>query len=480
MEEILNFIGGKFIPSSSGQRIDNLTPATGEVYSRIPRSEAVDVAMAVAAAESAQPAWAALSRVARSAWLERIAESLESRIEEIAMAESRDTGKPVSLALDVDGARSVNNFRFFGKILLERQQETYQMSNATNHVIDKPIGVVGLITPWNLPLYLLSWKIAPALAMGNTVVAKPSELTPMTAYLLCKILADVGLPAGVVNIVHGYGTECGAALVAHPKVGAISFTGGTDTGRAVAASAAPMFKKLSLELGGKNATIILEDADLDQAVAGAARAAFMNQGQVCLCGSRIFIADSIRQEFTQRFVEHVENMVVGDPSLEDTEFGSLVSHEHRDKVESYIELAKQEGGTILTGGAHPKLDSRLDSGAFLLPTIIDELAVDSRCSSEEIFGPVVTLHGFSSDDEVIGFANNTEYGLAGSVWTTDLGRGRAMAEAIESGMVWVNCWLHRDLRVPFGGTKNSGVGREGGQRSLAFYSEAMNICILDD
>ncbi|HIA89897.1 MAG TPA: aldehyde dehydrogenase [Candidatus Poseidoniales archaeon] len=480
MEEILNFIGGKFTPCSSGQSIDNLCPATGEVYSKIPRSDATDVDIAVAAAESAQPAWSALSRNERSAWLVRIAEALETRSEEIAVAESRDTGKPISLARAVDSARSVNNFRFFAKMLGERQQETYAMSDATNHVVDKPIGVVGLITPWNLPLYLLSWKIAPALAMGNTVVAKPSELTPMTAHLLCEILADIGLPAGVVNVVHGYGGECGAAIVAHPKVGAISFTGGTATGRVVAASAAPMFKKLSLELGGKNATIILEDADLDLAVAGAARAAFMNQGQVCLCGSRIFIADSIRPEFTRRFVEQVEKMVVGDPSFEDTEFGSLVSHEHRDKVESYIELALREGGTILSGGARPELSARLDSGAFLLPTIIDGLAQDSRCASEEIFGPVVTLHGFSSDAEVIGYANSTEYGLAGSVWTTDLGRGRAMAESIESGMVWVNCWLHRDLRVPFGGTKNSGVGREGGQRSLAFYSEAMNICILDD
>jgi aminomuconate-semialdehyde/2-hydroxymuconate-6-semialdehyde dehydrogenase len=477
MEQIMNFIGGKFTPCSSGHGIDNIAPASGEVYSTIPRSNAADVDRAVAAAQAAQPAWAALSRDERSAWLVRIAEALDSRSEDIAAAESRDTGKPISLAREVDAARSVDNFRFFAQMLLERAEETYEMNDATNHVIDKPIGVVGLITPWNLPLYLLSWKIAPALAMGNAVVAKPSELTPMTAHLLCEILADIGLPAGVVNIVHGYGDECGAALVAHPKVGAISFTGGTTTGRAVAGSAAPMFKKLSLELGGKNATIILEDADLDKAVAGAARAAFMNQGQVCLCGSRIFIADSLRDEFTRRFVEQVENLVVGDPSFEDTEFGSLVSHEHRDKVESYIKLAIQEGGTILSGGARPELEPPLDSGAFLLPTIIDDLAVDSRCAREEIFGPVVTLHGFSSDEEVIGYANSTEYGLAGSVWTTDLVRGKAMAESIESGMVWVNCWLHRDLRVPFGGTKNSGVGREGGQRSLSFYSEAMNICM---
>jgi len=477
MEQIMNFIGGKFTPCSSGHGIDNIAPASGEVYSTIPRSNAADVDRAVAAAQAAQPAWAALSRDERSAWLVRIAEALDSRSEDIAAAESRDTGKPISLAREVDAARSVDNFRFFAQMLLERAEETYEMNDATNHVIDKPIGVVGLITPWNLPLYLLSWKIAPALAMGNAVVAKPSELTPMTAHLLCEILADIGLPAGVVNIVHGYGDECGAALVAHPKVGAISFTGGTTTGRAVAGSAAPMFKKLSLELGGKNATIILEDADLDKAVAGAARAAFMNQGQVCLCGSRIFIADSLRDEFTRRFVEQVENLVVGDPSFEDTEFGSLVSHEHRDKVESYIKLAIQEGGTILSGGTRPELEPPLDSGAFLLPTIIDDLAVDSRCAREEIFGPVVTLHGFSSDEEVIGYANSTEYGLAGSVWTTDLVRGKAMAESIESGMVWVNCWLHRDLRVPFGGTKNSGVGREGGQRSLAFYSEAMNICM---
>ena len=480
MKKISNFIGGKFIASSGGETIENISPATGQTFSSIPRSNSDDIDLAVDAAKHAQSSWAALSRNQRSNWLMRIADALENRIDEIAETESLDTGKPISIAKSIDASRSVSNFRFFSKMLTEREQEIYEMSNATNYVVDKPIGVVGLITPWNLPLYLLSWKIAPAIAMGNTVVAKPSELTPMTAHLLCEVLADIGLPAGVVNIVHGLGPECGESLVSHADVGAISFTGGTDTGRSVATTAAPMFKKLSLELGGKNATIILEDADLDVAIGGVARAAFMNQGQICLCGSRIFIAESIREDFTRRFVDHVEKMIVGDPSKNDTEFGSLVSFDHRDKVESYIELAIREGGEILSGGKRPVLNSPFDSGAFLLPTIIDGLSPDSRCATEEIFGPVVTLHGFSSDEEVIRYANASDYGLAGSVWTSDLERGKIVSEAIETGMVWVNCWLHRDLRVPFGGIKNSGVGMEGGQRSLAFYSEPMNICVHDN
>ncbi|MDP7001887.1 MAG: aldehyde dehydrogenase [Candidatus Poseidoniaceae archaeon] len=475
-----NYIGGEFVVAVDGQTIDNIAPAKGQVYSTIPRSSSLDVGNAVAAAKAAQPAWARLSRQERSDWLVKIADALEARIEEIAITESKDTGKPIALARAVDASRSVNNFRFFATELLDRPREEYRMNDALNYVVDKPLGVVGLITPWNLPLYLLTWKIAPALAMGNTVVAKPSEITPSTAFLLSQVLSDCGLPAGVVNIIHGYGHECGADLVAHPDVSAISFTGGTATGNAVAASAAPQFKKLSLELGGKNATIILDDADLEVAVAGAARAAFLNQGQICLCGSRIFVASEIIVEFTERFTAHVANMRIGNPADEATEFGSLTSHAHRDKVESYIELAQEEGGTILLGGNRPSLGQPFDNGAFLAPTIITNLTPDSRCAREEIFGPVVTIHEFSSEGEVIAFANATEYGLAGSVWTGDVERGKRIAEAIDTGMVWINCWLHRDLRVPFGGVKNSGVGREGGQRSLAFYSDAMNICVSDD
>ena len=480
MIDVKNFVGGKFVNSLAGEKIENIAPATGTIYSTIPRSKAEDVNLAVDAALAAQNDWAALSRKERSEWLEKIADALELRREDIALMESKDTGKPIRIARSVDANRSVSNFRFFAKMLLERSKENYDMDNATNYVVDRPIGVVGLITPWNLPLYLLSWKIAPAIAMGNTVVAKPSEITPMTANLLAEILDEINFPSGVVNIVHGYGFECGETIVTHEHVGAISFTGGTETGGVVASKAAPKFKKMSLELGGKNATIVLDDVDLDAIVPEIVRSSFLNQGQICLCGSRIFVAESIRDDFTTKFVAEVEKMIVGNPSDETTEFGSLVSFEHRDKVESYIELAIQEGGKVLTGGKRPSFDTDLSNGAFLLPTVVDGLAHTSQCATEEIFGPVVTLHGFSRDEEVIEYTNSTEYGLAGSVWTKDIERGKSIAEAIDTGMIWINCWLQRDLRVPFGGTKNSGLGREGGQRSLAFFSEAMNICIRKD
>lgn len=475
MEQVMNLINGVLVPAGCGKTIANFNPATGKQFATIPLSNDSDVDVAVRMAKIAQPKWAALSSIERAAWLDEIANALEGKIEEIASIESKDTGKPISLARAVDAQRSVNNFRFFAKLLREKTQEIYQMSDSTNEVIDKAIGIVGLITPWNLPLYLLSWKIAPAIAMGNCVIAKPSELTPMTANLLSQTLIEIGLPVGVVNILHGFGPEVGQAILEHPQIGAISFTGGTATGRHVAATAAPLFKKLSLELGGKNSTIILADADLPKAVSGAVRAGFMNQGQVCLCGSRILIEEEVYDEFVELFVSEVESLVIGDPANPNTNFGSLVSKDHREKVESYIELAKQEGGTILTGGIRPDLPSPFSEGAFIAPTVILDLMPHSRCSTEEIFGPVVILHPFKTDDEAISIANNTEYGLAGSVWTRDIQRGRNISQQIETGMVWINTWLNRDLRVPFGGVKNSGVGREGGYRSLSFYSEAINI-----
>ena len=353
------------------------------------------------------------------------------------------------------------------------------MASATNYVVNKPVGVGALITPWNLPLYLLSWKVAPAIGMGNTVVCKPSELTPMTADLMMQVIDKVGLPAGVVNLIHGDGTGAGAPLIAHSDVDLVSFTGGTSTGEKVAASAAPAFKKLSLELGGKNASIVFADCDMDSTVAGVVRAGFLNQGQVCLCGSRVLVEDSVYAEFRDRFVDAVEAMRIGDPSDESTDLGALISEDHLAKVQSYVELAKQEGGTLLTGGT-PCLPSGFEGGNWMAPTVIEGLSPDSRCSTEEIFGPVVTLHPFGSEDEAVAIANNTRYGLAGSVWTSDLDKGRRVSEAIDTGMVWVNTWLHRDLRVPFGGVKDSGVGREGGKWSLGFFSEAMNVCVKHD
>ncbi|PDH24963.1 MAG: 2-hydroxymuconic semialdehyde dehydrogenase [Marine Group II euryarchaeote MED-G33] len=476
--ELSNYINGEWRSAICEHWIEDYSPANGSLIAQIPCSSSEDVDEAVLAASEAIEDWANLTIAERADWLEKIADALESRAEEVAQLESLDTGKPITLARSVDAARSVANFRFFAEQGREFESEIFEMSDATNRVVYKPVGVTGLITPWNLPLYLLSWKVAPALLMGNTVVAKPSEMTPMTASLLAEVMEDVELPIGVFNLVHGNGLDAGAPLTSHPDVNLISFTGGTATGREVAKSASSGFKKLSLELGGKNATIIRADADLDEMMPSIVRASFLNQGQVCLCGSRILIHESIYDSFVKGFLEVVSDMIVGDPSDDQTELGALISADHRDKVMSYIELAEEEGGDILCGGGAPVgIPQAFENGYWVSPTVIDGLAPDSRCATEEIFGPVVTLHPFSDDDEAVEIANMTDYGLAGSIWTQDVDAGGLMAERIESGMVWVNCWLHRDLRVPFGGVKNSGVGREGGRWSLGFFSEAINICI---
>ena len=479
VQDLRNYVGGCFVDHEGSDWMDVLEPATGDRFARLPMSESKDVDAAVDAARDAQPAWAGLGMEERADWLDRIADSLESSFEEIAGLESRDTGKPISLARAVDANRSVANFRFFAEIIREQEQETFEMSDSTNYVVNKPVGVGALITPWNLPLYLLSWKVAPAIGMGNTVVCKPSELTPMTADLLMRVIDGVGLPAGVVNLIHGDGAGAGSPLVAHPGVDLVSFTGGTATGEKVAASAAPAFKKLSLELGGKNSSIVFSDCDMDATVAGVVRSGFMNQGQVCLCGSRVLVEESVYEEFEGAFVEAVEQMRIGDPADESTDLGALISKEHLQKVQSYVDLAIEEGGTILTGGT-PCLPSGFDGGNWMAPTVIAGLAPESRCSTEEIFGPVVTLHSFNSEDQAVRIANGTRYGLAGSVWTSDLDKGKRVSEAMETGMVWVNSWLHRDLRAPFGGVKDSGVGREGGRWSLGFFSEAMNVCVKHD
>ena len=452
---VQNFIGGEFFDAVDNTTLENISPATGQLIGTIPRSKQSDVYRAVAAARVAQHEWAELTLDDRADWLEAIADALESRSEELAELESLDTGKPLSLAQRVDAKRSVENFRFFADFAREQENLIFEMEDATNIVDLRPVGIVGLITPWNLPLYLLSWKVAPALLMGNAIVAKPSELTPLTAHLLAQVCQEIELPDGVLNIVNGYGPEVGQEILEHEGIKAISFPGGTATGRHVAATAAPMFKKLSLELGGKNATIILDDADLNQAVQGAIRAGFTNSGQVCLCGSRILVHESIADEFTQHLVT---------------------------KVESYINLAIQEGGTVLTGGTramtgHP---GPTPEGAFLRPTLISGLSHLSRTAREEIFGPVVTIHRFSSDEDAIEMANSTDYGLAGSIWTADTERGHSIAQKIDTGIIWINTWLHRDLRTPFGGVKHSGVGREGGNWSLGFFSEPLNVCIKHD
>ena len=479
IRDLRNYVGGCFVEQDGSEWMDVLEPATGERFARLPLSGSNDVDVAVEAAREAQPGWAALGKDSRADWLDRIADSLEASFEEVAELESRDTGKPISLARAVDANRSVANFRFFAGLIREQEQETFEMEDATNYVVNRPVGVGALITPWNLPLYLLSWKVAPAIGMGNTVVCKPSELTPMTADLLMRVIDGVGLPAGVVNLVHGDGMGAGSPLVAHPGIDLVSFTGGTATGEKVAESAAPAFKKLSLELGGKNSSIVFADCDMEKTVAGVVRSGFLNQGQVCLCGSRVLVEDSVYDEFEGAFVEAVEQMRIGDPADDSTDLGALISKDHLQKVQGYVDIAIEEGGRILTGGT-PCLPSGFEGGNWMAPTVIADLPPESRCSTEEIFGPVVTLHRFQSEEEAVGIANGTRYGLAGSVWTSDMEKGKRVSESIETGMVWVNTWLHRDLRVPFGGVKDSGVGREGGRWSLGFFSEAMNVCLKHD
>jgi aminomuconate-semialdehyde/2-hydroxymuconate-6-semialdehyde dehydrogenase len=477
--QIRNFIDGQFVEPISGRYLDNIEPATGKPYSKVPDSDASDVELAVAAADKAFPAWSKTPAADRSRLLLRIADLIDRDLEKLARAESIDTGKPLSLARSLDIPRAASNFRFFATAILHTENEAHVTDGvAFNYTLRQPRGIAGLISPWNLPLYLLSWKIAPAIAVGNTAIAKPSELTPMTAYLLCEICVEAGLPSGVLNIVHGTGPNVGAPITAHPKIGTISFTGGTVTGRKVAEAAAPLFKKVSLELGGKNPNIIFADADLEAALTGSVRSSFANQGQVCLCGSRVFVERSIYQDFVDRFIGKVGQLKQGDPLDEKTEQGAIVSKTQLDKVKFYVDLAQKEGGKIALGGQAPdSINDRCRDGYFFPPTVLTDLPVSCRTNREEIFGPVVTITPFDSEDQVIGYANDCEYGLASSVWTQNLSRAHRVAEKIHTGTVWINCWLVRDLRVPFGGMKQSGVGREGGEEALRFFTEAKNVCI---
>ena len=478
MQKIDNYIDGQLTKPVSNQYIDNYNPATGKVYSLIPDSDEEDVQRAYEAAKKAFPIWSSMTVDQRSAILMRIVEGIERDLIPLAEAESMDNGKPVWLAKGVDIPRAASNFRFYATAILHYASGAHAMSDkAINYTHRDPIGVVGCISPWNLPLYLFSWKIAPALAAGNCVIAKPSEVTPMTAFLLSKICMDAGLPAGVLNIVHGYGHKAGQAMVGHPDIKAISFTGGTITGATIAREAAPMFKKLSLELGGKNPNIIFADCDYEQMLKTTIRSSFANQGQICLCGSRIFIQRSIYDRFKTDFVEAVKNMKVGDPRADDSNLGAVVSAQHRDKILEHIAIAKEEGGQILCGGHTVDVGGDCSNGYFLAPTVIEGLDHLCRTNQEEIFGPVVTIMPFDDESEVIEMANSVKYGLSATVWTQDISCANRVAKEIHAGIVWVNCWLLRDLRTPFGGVKASGVGREGGFHALDFFTEPKNVCI---
>ncbi len=478
MEIIQNYINGKLVGAENGQSFDNYNPSNGQVYGQIPDSTQGDIQSAVDAASTAFPLWSATTRLDRSNLLLKIADLIDANHDRLAAAESKDNGKPIKLASRVDIPRASANFRFFATAILHESTEAHQTDqDAINMTLRTPIGVVGCISPWNLPLYLFTWKIAPAIAVGNTVVAKPSEITPMTAFLLSELCIEAGLPAGVLNIVHGTGPNAGQAISEHPEIKAISFTGGTETGKRIAATAAPMFKKLSLELGGKNPNIIFADCDFDEALKTSVHSSFANQGQICLCGSRIFVERSIYDRFKDAFAKKVNQLLVGDPADPSSNLGAVVSKPHMEKVLGFVELAKEEGGTILTGGHQVKLAGALANGYYIAPTVIEGLAYDCQTNQQEIFGPVVTIAPFDTEQEVLMMANSTQYGLSATVWTTNLQRANRVSSELKTGIVWVNCWLLRDLRTPFGGVKKSGVGREGGWDVLNFFTEKKNVCI---
>jgi aminomuconate-semialdehyde/2-hydroxymuconate-6-semialdehyde dehydrogenase len=478
MEKIKNYINGELVEPVNGNFIENYDPSRGKIYSMIPDSDERDVEVAVAAAKKAFPEWSVTPKEKRSKILVKIAALIEENLDRLAKAESRDNGKTVQLAKTVDIPRAAANFNFYGTGILHYAAHAHSMEDtAINYTLRQPLGVVGCISPWNLPLYLFSWKIAPALAAGCTVVAKPSEVTPMTAFLLSEICIQAGLPAGVLNIVHGLGGKAGNAIVSHKDVAAISFTGGTKTGAHIASVAAPKFKKLSLELGGKNPNIIFADCDYEKMMATTLHSSFANQGQICLCGSRIYVERSLYEKFKKDFVERATKLVVGNPADDKTKIGAVVSEGHMEKILSYVKLAQEEGGKVLCGGKRKFLAGEFESGYYIEPTVIEGLSHECRTNQEEIFGPVVTIAPFDTEEEALGWANSVVYGLSSTVWTENLTRAHRVAEKIHAGIVWINCWLLRDLRTPFGGVKSSGVGREGGFEAFDFFTEPKNVCV---
>lgn len=492
-QTLRNFINNEFVPPASGDHLDVVEPATGSVYARVPLSDAPDVERGVRAAANAFPGWSSTPAAERSRLLLRLADLIDRDAEALAQAESRDTGKPISLARSVDIPRSAANLRFFATAILHTQSEMHETDapgigpgggggggHAINYTLRRPRGVAGLISPWNLPLYLLTWKIAPAVATGNTCIAKPSEITPVSASMLAALVKEAGFPPGVINIVHGDGRSCGSEIIRHPEVPTLSFTGSTAVGRWIGETAGRMLKRVSLELGGKNPFIIFDDANLEEAIATAVRAAFMNQGQVCLCGSRLLVQRSCFERVQDGVMAGARALRVGDPTEAQTQFGALTSRPHLEKVADIVEKAREAGGIILTGGrtlAPSNLPQRCRAGFFYEPTVISGLDPDCGCEREEIFGPVVTLQPFDSDEEAVRLANATDYGLAATIFTSNLSRAHTLAARLDAGVVWINCWMLRDLRTPFGGAKASGVGREGGVDALKFFTEPKNVCV---
>ncbi len=478
MDKLKNYINGTLTTPYSNNYINVHDPSTGEVFTMIPDSNSEDVQLAVESSEKAFPEWSVLPVEIRSGYLLKIAELVKKNLDKFAHAESMDNGKPLWLAKSVDIPRAVKNFEFFASAIMQFSSESHMSDNvALNYTLRQPLGIIGAISPWNLPLYLFTWKIAPAMAAGNCVIAKPSEITPLTAFMLSEICIEANLPKGVLNIIHGYGHIAGSAIVSHPKIKAITFTGGTKTGEAIAKVAAPMFKKISLELGGKNPNIIFADCRYNEMLETTVQSSFRNQGEICLCGSRIFVEKKIYEIFRDDFCESVKKLKVGDPMKEETNLGAIVSKQHFEKILYYIDLAEKEGGKILCGGKQVKPEGRCKDGWFIEPTVIEGLPYDCRTNQEEIFGPVVTIAPFETEEEVLMMANSTEYGLASIIWTENLSRAHRLSSQIKTGIVWVNCWMHRDLRTPFGGMKNSGVGREGGEEALRFFTEAKNVCV---
>jgi aminomuconate-semialdehyde/2-hydroxymuconate-6-semialdehyde dehydrogenase len=478
MLKLKNLINNELTDPLSNQWIDNYNPSTGEVVSLVPNSGASDVDQAVEAAKNAFPRWSQTPVDERVRLMMKLADLIERDKEALAKAESLDQGKPLWLARTVDIPRGSANLRFFAHAVMNHKSVAFTDTPGVVEYINRPaIGPCALISPWNLPLYILTWKIAPCIATGNTAVCKPSELTPMTAYMLSELIVEAGFPPGVINIVHGLGGQTGESLINHPDIPVISFTGGTKTGAHIAQQVAPQFKKLSLELGGKNPNIVFADANIKKALSTSLRSSFLNQGEICLCGSRLFVERSVYQEFVDQFVHETDKLVAGDPLQKNTFVGALVSQGHLEKVKSYVELAREEGGRVLTQGAVTGLPDSMSRGYFMRPTVITGLSAQCRVQQEEIFGPVVTITPFDTEEEVIAMANSVPYGLSASLWTQSSDRSHRLSAQIKAGTVWVNSWMYRNLRAPLGGMKSSGLGREGGDYSLNFFTETQNISI---